>query len=139
MSFQINIRGVTVNPDSYATFCFRLYYNRNKPADDPLWRVVRISRRSNEVITAMWNKQREKVETPLITSVGGYEKGCFSIILSNGHSILFRIDTRIREPAFAELLESEACYNPKTDGERLYWTTGGPSLCFEEIIEMAVG
>ena len=84
----------------------------------------------SEVITAM---------KPSIVNVGALDSDYFSVSLSNGHIMLFRLVELAKEPDFAALMQTKSYDNPKTDGERLYWTVDGPSLYFEEIMKLAVG
>jgi hypothetical protein len=86
----------------------------------------------------MYCKTAGKGENSSIKFVGALDSGYFSIYLSNENIILIGLRVRIREPAFAALMESKAFDKPKTDGKRLYWTTNGPSLHLDEIIAMVV-
>jgi len=76
---------------------------------------------------------------PSIVDVGALDGDYFSVSFSNGHLILFRLAELIRKPDFAALMKSKTFEKPKTDGEKLYWTTDGPSLYFDEIMKVAVG
>ena len=76
---------------------------------------------------------------PSIIDVGALDGDYFSVYLSNGHVLLFRIGGRICEPAFAKLMKSKTFDHPKTDGERLYWAKDGPSLYLDEIVQLVVG
>lgn len=70
-----------------------------------------------------------------IVSVGALDGDCFDVTLSNGHAILLELGGRIREPAFAALIDNGLFDRPQTDGRRLFWI-GGPSFTLEEIFSM---
>ena len=76
---------------------------------------------------------------PSTVNVGAFDSDYFSVSLSNGQILLFTLAALSSEPAFVALMQTKAYDNPKTDGERLYWTTDGPSLYFDEIMKVAVG
>jgi hypothetical protein len=60
------------------------------------------------------------------------------ILLSNDQSVQVSLKPKIDDPRFAYLRDDSVIQRPRTDGERVFWQ-GGPSLCFDEIIEMLVG
>lgn len=74
-------------------------------------------------------------ELPTIISVDALDGDCFDITLSSGHTILLELGDRVKEPAFAQLIENRLLDRPLTDGKRLYWV-GGPSYTVAEIFAM---
>jgi len=78
-----------------------------------------------------------KAGLPTIVDVDSLDGDYFSIHLSNEHRVLFGLGSRIRDPAFAALIEHKEFDKPQTDGMRLYWPNG-PSLHIDEIMEMVV-
>ncbi|WP_313133517.1 hypothetical protein [Anaerocolumna sp.] len=81
-----------------------------------------------------WLKRAENKNLK-ITNVGALDGDSFGITLESGHTILLELGDRIREPAFAALIESGDFGKPYTDGENLCWP-GGMSLTLEEILDM---
>lgn len=83
----------------------------------------------------VWQNSGRKAELPDILSVGALDGDCFDINLSNGHSIMLELGSRMNEPGFVELIESGVINKPQTDGKRVYWP-GGPSITLTEIFVM---
>lgn len=83
----------------------------------------------------MWQKQGKEAALPTIASVDSLDGDCFDVTLSNGHVILLDFSGRIKEPAFAALIERKLFDRPQTDGKRLYWIDG-PSYTVAEILTM---
>ena len=81
-----------------------------------------------------WLKRAENKNLK-ITNVGALDGDSFGITLESGHAILLELGNRIREPAFAALIESGDFCKPYTDGKQLYWP-GGVSLTLKEILDM---
>lgn len=86
----------------------------------------------------MFHEPGKRTNSPSIVDVGALDNNYFCIYLSNGHFVIFNLAKLAVKPAFAALISSKAISKPKTDGERLYWTTGGPSLYFDDIMKMAM-
>lgn len=74
-------------------------------------------------------------DLPSISSVDALDGDCFDVSLSNGHAILLDLSSRIREPAFAEIIKANVFDRPQTDGKHLFWI-GGPSLTVLDIFKM---
>ena len=87
-----------------------------------------------EVVLIMWPERMESGRLKIV-SVGALDGDSFGITLESGHTILLELGSRIREPAFAALVENGEFCKPRTDGERIYWL-GGASITLEEILEM---
>ena len=81
-----------------------------------------------------WLKRAENKNLK-ITHVGALDGDSFGITLESGHTILLELGNRIREPAFAALIENGDFCKPYTDGKQLYWP-GGVSLTLKEILDM---
>ena len=81
-----------------------------------------------------WLKRAENKNLK-ITHVDALDGDSFGITLESGHTILLELGNRIREPAFAALIESGDFCKPYTDGKQLYWP-GGVSLTLKEILDM---
>lgn len=82
----------------------------------------------------MWPERMESGHLKIV-SVGALDGDTFGITLESGHTILLELGNRIREPAFAALVESGDFCKPRTDGKRIYWP-GGASITLEEILGM---
>ena len=85
----------------------------------------------------IWTKKNGK-KKPIIIRVEVLDDDCFGVTLKSGHTIMLELKNRIREPAFAALIESGEFGSPQTDGERLYWQSG-LSITLDEIFEMLSG
>ncbi|WP_250229848.1 hypothetical protein [Anaeropeptidivorans aminofermentans] len=72
---------------------------------------------------------------PQIIRVEAFDGDTFGITLDSGHAILLELGHRIREPAFAALIESGGFCKPYTDGKAICWP-GGVSIALEEILSM---
>ncbi len=70
-----------------------------------------------------------------IIRVEAFDGDTFGITLESGHTILLELGNRIREPAFAALIESGAFSKPYTDGKAICWGSG-ISITLEEIMGM---
>jgi hypothetical protein len=53
----------------------------------------------------------------------------------NGQSLLLPLKSRQTDPAFLRLYQEGTLFNPKTDGNRVYWANGA-SLTLDEILEL---
>lgn len=74
-------------------------------------------------------------EHPKIMRVEAFDGDTFGITLDSGHAILLELGHRIREPAFAALIESGDFCKPYTDGKAICWPEG-VSIPLEEILSM---
>lgn len=74
---------------------------------------------------------------PQIMRVEAFDGDTFGIPLDSGHAILLELGHRIREPAFAALIESGGFCKPYTDGRAIRWP-GGASIALEEILTMVL-
>lgn len=79
--------------------------------------------------------EQEKIGQLKIINVGAFDGDTFGITLESGHTILLELGNRVREPAFAALIESRDFCKPYTDGKGLCWL-GGTSISLEIILEM---
>ncbi len=70
-----------------------------------------------------------------IVRVEAFDGDTFGITLESGHTVLLELEHRIKEPAFATLIESRDFCKPYTDGKAICWP-GGVSISLEEILEM---
>lgn len=70
-----------------------------------------------------------------IIQVEAFDGDTFGITLESGHTVLLELEHRIKEPAFAALIESGDFCKPYTDGKAICWP-GGVSITLEEILEM---
>lgn len=60
------------------------------------------------------------------------------IHLSNGQCLLLSLKPRQNDPAFLRLYQEGTLFQPRTDGDAIYWQDG-PRLTLEEVIDMARG
>ncbi|MGD9663307.1 MAG: hypothetical protein AB7U63_18830 [Porticoccaceae bacterium] len=79
--------------------------------------------------------EQTAMEQSKIRRVEAFDGDAFGITLESGHTILLELGQRIKEPAFAALIDSRDFCKPYTDGEKLCWP-GGMSLTLQEILEM---
>lgn len=70
-----------------------------------------------------------------IVRVGALDDGSIDIELSNGNTLLLRLTPKLRDPAFAALLEDDRIRFPHTDGACVYWRDG-PRLMLHELEQM---
>ena len=70
-----------------------------------------------------------------IIRVEAFDGNAFGVTLESGHTILLELEDRIREPAFAALIESGDFYKPHTDGKAICWP-GGTLITLKEILVM---
>ncbi len=70
-----------------------------------------------------------------IVRVEAFDGDTFGITLESGHTVLLELEHRIKEPAFATLIEIGDFCKPYTDGKAICWL-GGVSITLEEILEM---
>ncbi len=82
----------------------------------------------------MWSEPTA-TEPSRIIRVEAFDGDTFGVTLESGHTILLELGSRIREPAFAALIESGGFCKPYTDGKGLCWP-GGVSITLEEILAM---
>jgi len=82
----------------------------------------------------MWSEPTA-IEQSRIIRVEAFDGDTFGITLESGHTILLELGNRIREPAFAALIESGGFCRPYTDGKGICWP-GGVSITLEEILGM---
>jgi len=82
----------------------------------------------------MWFEQIA-INQSRITQVEAFDGDTFGITLESGHTILLELGNRIKEPAFAALIESGDFCKPYTDGKAICWP-GGVSITLEEILKM---
>jgi hypothetical protein len=80
-----------------------------------------------------YKSKRDEADLPAIISVGALDGDTFGITLESGNTILLELKDRIREPAFAALIESGNFYKPRTDGMGIYWP-GGVYIALKEIL-----
>lgn len=81
----------------------------------------------------LYKNKRNDTALPAIISVGALDGDTFGITLESGNTILLELKDRIREPAFAALIESGNFYKPRTDGMGIYWP-GGVYITLKEIL-----
>lgn len=79
--------------------------------------------------------EQTAMEQPGITHVEAFDGDTFGVTLGSGHTILLEMGSRIKQPAFAALIESGDFCRPYTDGKAICWP-GGVSITLEEILEM---
>ena len=79
--------------------------------------------------------EKTRTEQPKIIRVEAYDDDVSGITLESGHTILLELGHRIREPAFAALVQSGSFCNPRTDGRKIYWADG-TFITLEEILKM---
>lgn len=79
--------------------------------------------------------EQAAMRQPKIIKVEAFDGDTFGVTLESGHTILLELGHRIREPAFAALIESGGFCKPYTDGKAICWPGGG-SIPLEEILEM---
>ena len=70
-----------------------------------------------------------------IVRVEAFDGDTFGITLESGHTVLLELENRIKEPAFAVLIESGDFCKPYTDGKAICWP-GGVSITLVEILGM---
>lgn len=74
-------------------------------------------------------------EQPRIIRAEALDGDTVGVALQSGHTILLELGSRIREPAFAALIESGGFCKPYTDGKAICWP-GGVSIALEELLAM---
>ena len=79
--------------------------------------------------------EQTAIEQSRIVRVEAFDGDTFGITLESGHTVLLELGSRIKEPAFAPLLESRDFCKPYTDGKAICWP-GGKTISLEEILEM---
>ncbi len=79
--------------------------------------------------------EQAAMRQPKIIKVEAFDGDTFGVTLESGHTILLELGHRIREPAFAALIESGGFCKPYTDGKAICWP-GGVSIPLEEILGM---
>lgn len=82
----------------------------------------------------MWPEQTATGQ-PKIIRVEAFDGDSFGITLESGHTILLELGNKIRQPAFAALVQNGGFWKPRTDGREIYWPDG-TSITLEEILEM---
>ena len=82
----------------------------------------------------MWSEPTA-IEQPGIIRVEAFDGDTFGITLESGHTVLLELKHRIKESAFAALIESRDFCKPYTDGKAICWP-GGVSITLEKILEM---
>ncbi len=79
--------------------------------------------------------EQTSMEQLRIVRVEAFDGDTFGITLESGHTVLLELGNRIKEPAFAALIESGDFCKPYSDGKAICWH-GGVSITLEEILEM---
>lgn len=79
--------------------------------------------------------EQTSMEQSRIVRVEAFDGDTFGITLESGHTVLLELKHRIKEQAFAALIESRDFCKPYTDGKAICWP-GGVSITLEEILEM---
>lgn len=72
---------------------------------------------------------------PEITRVDTVGGDMLDIQLDNENIVLLSIKRLLSDDRFAQLMEDDRIFYPKTDGKRIYWHDG-PSISVENIIDM---
>lgn len=70
-----------------------------------------------------------------IKRVEVFHDGYLEVELSNGNTLMLRLSSKLRDPAFAALLEDDRIYYPHTDGACVYWRDG-PQLKLDELEQL---
>lgn len=71
-----------------------------------------------------------------IVRVDAMESDVLDIELSNGNTLLLKIEAVLGLPGFAKLNEDDRILYPHTDGKSIYWR-GGQRLSVEDIRRLA--
>ena len=79
--------------------------------------------------------EQAAIEQSKILRVEAFDGDSFGITLESGHTFLLELEHRIKEPAFAALIESGDFCQPYTDGKAICWP-GGMSLTLNDILNM---
>jgi hypothetical protein len=79
--------------------------------------------------------EQTAMEQSRIVRVEAFDGDTFGITLERGHTVLLELEHRIKEPAFAALIESGDFCKPYTDGKAICWPSG-VSITLEEILDM---
>ena len=79
--------------------------------------------------------EQTAMEQLRIVRVEAFDGDTFGITLESGHTVLLELKHRIKESAFAALIESRDFCKPYTDGKAICWP-GGVSITLEKILEM---
>ena len=79
--------------------------------------------------------EQTAMEQSRIVRVEAFDGDTFGVTLESGHTVLLELERRIKEPAFAALIESRDFCKPYTDGKAICWP-GGVSITLEEILGM---
>ena len=65
-------------------------------------------------------------------------KTVLNIYLGNEQVIIFSLESKARDPAYIAIYEDKRLFEPKTDGESVYWKNG-PRIMFTEIMRELEG
>ena len=79
--------------------------------------------------------EQTSMDESRIVRVEAFDGDTFGITLESGHTVLLELKHRIKESAFAALIESRDFCKPYTDGKAICWP-GGVSITLEKILEM---
>lgn len=79
--------------------------------------------------------EQDAMRQSKIIRVEAFDGDSFGVTLESGHTILLELAHRIREPAFAALVDSDDFCRPYTDGKAICWP-GGVKIPLEEILGM---
>lgn len=79
--------------------------------------------------------EQDAMRQSKIIRVEAFDGDSFGVTLESGHTILLELGHRIKEPAFAALIESGGFCKPYTDGKSICWP-GGVKIPLEEILRM---